>query len=102
MKKIIDGKRYNTETAEEIAYYSNDLPTNDFNWYEERLYLTKNGNWFVAGEGGALSGYSVSVGNNGSGGGSHLRLITKDEAKEWLEQHDEVDAVEEYFDIIDG
>ncbi len=102
MKKIIDGKRYNTETAEEIASYSNDLSTSDFNWYEETLYLTKNGNWFLAGEGGALSCYSVAVGNNGSGGGSDLRLITKDEAKEWLEQHDEVDALEEYFDIIDG
>lgn len=104
MKKIIDGKKYNTETAEEIASYSNNLPTSDFNWYEESLYKTKNGNWFIAGNGGAMSGYSESCGNNCWGGSSDLRPVTNDEAKSWLEEHDEIDALETYFkdDIIDA
>ena len=102
MKKIVDGKRYDTETAEEIAYHSNDLPTNDFNWYEERLFRTQKGNWFIAGEGGAASRYSKSCGNNGSCGGSDLTPIPMIEAREWLERNDEIEALEKYFTIVDA
>lgn len=102
MKKIVDGKRYDTETAEEIAYYSNDLYTTDFGWYEETLYRTKNGNWFIAGEGGAMTGYSRPCGNNGSCGGSDIRPLTNNEAKEWLEGNDEIEALETHFTIVDA
>jgi hypothetical protein len=103
MKKIVNGKRYDTKTAEVVTSYSNDYPTNDFNWYEESLYKTKSGNWFLAGEGGPMSKYSVSCGNSTSGG-SNLIPLTKDEAKEWLEEHNESDALEIHFkdDIVDA
>ena len=41
MKQVIDGKRYDTETAERVAYDDNSLPVNDFNNWDETLYRTK-------------------------------------------------------------
>ena len=39
MKKIIDGKMYNTDTAKFIASNgSSGLSTSDFNYYENDLY----------------------------------------------------------------
>ena len=96
MKRIIDGKSYNTETAQEIATWSNHYGCNDFKHCEESLYRTKKGAWFVAGEGGAMSKYAVQYGN-AYGGGSCLEPITEGEAREWLESKDFVAELEEHF-----
>ena len=55
MKKIINGRKYDTETAKEIGYWSNGYPCSDFNHCEETLYLKKTGEYFLYGEGGALT-----------------------------------------------
>jgi hypothetical protein len=97
MKAIIDGKRYNTEKATEVASHSEGYAS-DHCHFEEALYVTSKGTWFLAGEGGAMSHYSVSTGDgNTRGGGAHIRPLTATEAREWLEQHDEVDALEKHF-----
>lgn len=54
MKKVINGKVYNTETAEEVASYSFSN-SNDFRYIREKLYRTKKGNWFLYGEGGPMT-----------------------------------------------
>jgi hypothetical protein len=71
MRRVIDRKIYDTETAEEIADVS--APCNDsgdFAYEETHLYRTKNGRWFIAGNGGgstatvcgaAAKGYSRST-----------------------------------------
>ena len=46
MKKIIDGKLYNTETAECLGVYQ-DFDPKTFHYYHEALYLTKKGTYFV-------------------------------------------------------
>jgi len=96
MKAIIDGKRYNTETATEVAEYWNGLGGGDFGRYEESLYKTAKGAWFLAGKGGPMSPYAQSVGN-GQSGGEGIRPITADEAREWLEKKNEIDALDEHF-----
>ena len=45
MKKIINGRKYDTETAKEIGYWSNGYPCSDFNHCEETLYLKKTGEY---------------------------------------------------------
>lgn len=101
MKKIIDGKIYNTETATKIATYWNRLSVSDFNNMTEWLYRTSKGTWFLAGEGGALSPYSTSLeGGRCSGAGERISPLTDDEAREWLERHNEIDALETYFKEI--
>ena len=46
MKKIINGKCYNTETAQEICGYYNCKSWNDFDVYSIDLYKTKKGAFF--------------------------------------------------------
>lgn len=64
MKKVINGKMYNTETATRIASWDNGIYGNDFKSCEEDLYLSKKGQYFVAGSGGAMSSYAQSYGNS--------------------------------------
>ena len=85
MKKIINGRLYNTETAEKIAEWNNGIYGNDFRSCEETLYKKKTGEYFIYGSGGALSKYSVPCGNNGSSGASDITPVTKEQAKIWLE-----------------
>ena len=101
MKKVIDGKVYNTETAEEIGHWHNGYSCGDFNNCEESLYVTKKGQYFLSGEGGAFSRYAIHHGNS-SGGGSGLFVISEKEAREWAEEHLDADDVEEYFTVEEG
>jgi hypothetical protein len=96
MKKIIDGKRYDTETATFVASASANCSTSDFGWWEESLFVTKKGAWFTHGKGGPMTSYGVT--EYGSTHGSEdIRPKIKDEAKSWLEKHDFVGSLEEYF-----
>jgi hypothetical protein len=99
MKKVIDGKLYNTETAEEIANWSNGLSYSDFNNCEESLFLTKKGAWFLQGEGGAMSKYSRPCGDM-TGGGSGFEVLTPDEAMKWLENHNGEEAIIKHFSDV--
>lgn len=96
MKRIIEGKVYNTETAEQVAYWDNGYYGNDFKRCEEGLYRTERGAWFLAGEGGPMSKYARPSGNMTSGG-EGLEPISEKEAQDWLESHDFTDELEQYF-----
>jgi hypothetical protein len=96
MKTTINHLTYNTETAEEIASDSHGY-SSDFNHWEETLYKTKNGNYFLHGKGGAMSRYSEACGNNSYCGGSEIIPMTEEEALAWCEEHDCQDAIEEHF-----
>ena len=95
MKAIIDGKTYNTETAEEIASWHNDHT--GFSQFGESIYKTKKGAYFVHGEGGAASPYSKPSGDNGFTGGSEIIVLTEAEVLERLEKWKDVNAIEEHF-----
>lgn len=82
--QVIDGKRYNTETAELLGDRGNGLGLSDFHSWKEWLYRTSKGAYFLAGEGGALSSWSQSSGD-GRCAGDGIRPITESEAREWLE-----------------
>jgi hypothetical protein len=96
MKKVIDGKLYNTDTAQEIAEDHHGY-TSDFHHWSETLYQTRKGSWFLYGEGGALSQYSVSVAGYSGGAGDAFIPFTAGEALNWLEQHASADVVLEHF-----
>ena len=96
MKSIIDSKKYDTETAALVAEHSNGYGWNDFKFLREHLYVTKNGNWFLHGEGGALTEYADSYANCKSEG-ERIRAFTPDQALEWLAAHNETEAIEKYF-----
>jgi len=96
MIRIIDGKRYNTETAVRVAWASSGGSRSDFRFFSEELYLTPRGSWFLAGEGGAASKYREQDGDMW-GWGARITPLSPDEAREWLESHDKVDQLEEHF-----
>ena len=87
MKKVINGALYNTETARLIGTYSNGGTWRDFSHFEENLYRTKAGKYFLHGEGGPMTKYAKSVGNNEWSGGEHIEPLTPAAAREWAEEH---------------
>ena len=97
MKRIINGKRYDTTTAELVASHAASCPITVFSWFEEKLYRTRRGAWFLAGEGHAMSKYAESFGQHNYGPGEGLRPLTAEEAREWLEEHEQTEALEEHF-----
>lgn len=96
MKAIIDGKRYDTETATEVASYDNGLGYSDFRQLSETLYRTKNGRWFTSGEGGPMTSYARPAGDMRTGGRA-IRPLSDEEARSWLESNRESEALEQYF-----
>lgn len=101
MKKIINGKRYDTETAKLVDSWSNNFSCNDFHWYCEDLFLKKTGEFFIYGIGNGLSPYAESVGLNCSQSGEKIIPISIEEAKKWIEKKSEVDIYEDLFEVED-
>jgi hypothetical protein len=98
MKKVIDGKRYNTETATFVCDCSpRGFYRGDFRYEDTGLYRTKRGNWFLSGEGGPMSRWSRSAGLNSWTGGSGIMPLDSDETRAMLEQHGNSEDVEKYF-----
>ena len=99
MKKIIDGKRYDTETSTEIDRYSNGHHAGDLHRYSETLYRTKSGAWFLHRRGGPLSEMGESIGNERHGS-EDIQPLTTDEAFTWLAKNDPAKAEEHFADRI--
>ena len=80
MKKVINGRSYNTETAKELGYQTNGYANNDFYFTGETLYRKKTGEFFLYGEGGAYSIYGRDFGMS-RGSGKKIIPLSEDEAK---------------------
>lgn len=91
MRKIINGKMYNTETAKIMGKYSASCSYSDFHYYSEELYRKKTGEYFLYGNGNAASKYNRRCGTNEWCGGEDIVPMTEDEAKVWAENHLDVD-----------
>ena len=92
MKKIINGRLYNTETAQIITDYSNGLCCNDFRWIEETLYRKRNGEFFLHGEGGPMTKYAKQIDTNSWCSGEAISPLSDAEAREWMEQCADADT----------
>lgn len=87
MKKIINGKVYDTSTAKKCGEYEPNPYRSDFNWFCEELYQKKTGEFFLYGEGNAASPYSKSCGQNEWCGSEAIKPMAYAEAQEWAEKH---------------
>jgi hypothetical protein len=96
MIRIINQKRYNTETATLVARteFSNQ---GDFRYLSEDLYRTQKGAWFLHGVGGPMTRYAVDLGNNSTAGGEEITPMTDNDAFSWLEAADDPKALESFF-----
>jgi hypothetical protein len=105
MKKIIDGKRYDTDTATMLCMKGTGTTANFSDWYE-KLYVTRRGNFFVNFWGGANTRFAEHFNNGRSRSeGSGIRVITEAEAisfinNECFDMNEE--AIQKYLDIEDA
>lgn len=101
MKKIINGKLYNTETAKEVASYHDGKSWRDFSHIEETLYRKKTGEYFLHGEGGPSTCYSHRCSDNTWGCGEVIKPFTEAEAKKWAERNLDADEYIEIFGEVE-
>ncbi len=98
MKRSIEGKVYNTETATEICDISRGH-SGDFEHVNAELYVTKKGAFFIAGWGGASTRFAKSTSDgNGRVGSDGIIPLSEREALEYCEEH-AWDKVEEFFEV---
>lgn len=105
MRAIINGVRFDTDKATLIGQTSNDnvCSRSDFHYWEAGLYVTpRSRRYFLAGEGGAMTRFSRSAGQNAWTGGSGIHPMTAEEALEWAEKELPTEVVEKHFaDMIE-
>ena len=101
MKKIINGRRYDTDTAREMASASSPEGRSDFHWWEETLYRKSTGEFFLYGQGGPASKYAESCGQNQWSSGSRIMPVSLEAAQKWAEEHLDGDDYEEIFGAIE-
>jgi hypothetical protein len=100
MKKIINGRRYDTQTAKLVGYTSYSTP-GSLDYWSEDLYRKKTGEYFLYGQGGPMSKYSRRTGENEWSFGHEIRPLTLDEAKAWAEKHLDADIFEAIFGKVE-
>lgn len=100
MKKIINGKVYDTDTAKELGSWANGGTWRDFSHMEETLYRKKTGEFFLHGEGGPMSRYAEAHGQNSWSGGSRIMPMSFAEAKAWAEEKLDADDFEAIFGAV--
>lgn len=96
MKKIIGGRRYDTQTAKLVGYTSYSTPGSLDYWCED-LYRKKTGEYFLHGQGGPMSKYLERTGENEWSYGHEIIPLSLSEAQEWVEKYLDADTYEELF-----
>lgn len=96
MRRIINGKTYNTDTATWVGEYRNSFFPGDFRYIEEDLYKKKTGEFFLAGRGGAMTKYAEAV-STAYANGFGIIPLTEEEAMDWVEKYLDTDTYIELF-----
>ena len=100
MKKIINGKLYNTDTARQVGTWSNSADCSDLSWVEESLYQKKTGEFFLHGQGGPNTRYAQQLEASHWTGGETISLISYESAQKWAEEHLTADQYQAVFGEI--
>lgn len=101
MKKIINGKLYNTETARKLGSYENMADYRNFHYFCEALYQKRTGEYFLHGEGGPMTQYARTIDQNSWSGGEKIMPMSVEAARKWAEEHLDADDYAEAFGMPD-
>jgi hypothetical protein len=101
MKATIDGITYSTNATDSELIASRDCPAEsvgELRYWEEDLYRTDDGRWFLRGAGGPLTFWAqyhdcISAGVYGEG----ILPLDPRQASLWLQDAGEVDRWQQYF-----
>lgn len=96
MKKIINGKVYDTDTAQDVGNWDNGV-YGGFDSVAETLYRKRTGEFFLLGQGGARTRYASAAGDNHWSGGSAIIPLTWEAARAWAEEHLAAEGYEAIF-----
>jgi hypothetical protein len=86
MKQIIDGKTFDTDTAQHVCDLECRANRTDFAWHETALYRSPRGQFFIAGNGGPASRWARPAHGGGRTGGGGMQLIDEAEARRIMEE----------------
>lgn len=101
MHKVINGKKYNTDTAKLLGTWCAECGSTDYKYFEEYLYRTKSGNFFIYGEGGPDSPYRQQIEYCTWTGGESIIPISFEQAQRWAEKHLDGDEYEAIFGDVE-
>lgn len=101
MKKIINGKVYDTDTARELGIWTNTWDHRSWTYEHESLYVKRTGEYFLFGEGGPQTKYAESTSDNQWSGGQKILPLSPSKAREWAEEHLTADEYEAAFGLPD-
>lgn len=96
VNKIINYKKYDTDTAESLGSSTNGLDSSNFYYVYEELFIKKTGEYFLYVEGGRGSKYGKRCGNMYL---NDKKIIpyTEEEAKVWAMENLDGDIFEQLF-----
>lgn len=95
MKKIINGKVYDTDKAKAVGRYADG--EDRLSRIAETLYRKRTGEFFLHGEGGAATSYAEPRGDGGWAPGERIAPLSYKTAQEWAENRLSADDYEEIF-----
>lgn len=96
MRKIINGKLYDTDTATYIDY-KGEYNCRDFSSFYEELYRKKTGEYFLYGVGGPATKYAEYILTCGYTDGEKIIPLSESEARNWAEENLSADKYIELF-----
>ena len=100
MKKIINGRLYDTETAKELAAVDNGYGVGNAFYCKTALFQKKTGEYFIYGEGGPMTEYGDSVGYNRTWG-CRFEPVDEFDAQKWVEKNCDGDTYIDLFGDVD-
>lgn len=100
MKKVINSKRYDTDTAKLIAE-SEQGCFSDLEYICETLYKKRGGEYFLHGYGHAASKYADFLGDNRWGSGERIIPLSYEDARKWAEVNMDNDEYEREFGLAE-
>ena len=100
MKKIINGRLYDTQTAKALASRDNNCQPGSFDYVVETLYRKKTGEFFLSGSGGARTIYAEHF-EGGSRGSSRIMPLNEAKARKWVESYADAEKYMELFGEVD-
>lgn len=96
MKKVINGRVYDTSTAKKQGEWYYGRP-GDMEYVLEQLYQKRTGEFFLYGFGGAATSYAEKVSHNEVSEGEKIRPLSIRKAQEWAERRLDGDEYEAIF-----
>lgn len=102
-RQVIDGKVYDTKTAEEIGdVHGGGESVTDFSHWHGTLYKTKKGRYFIDGVGGSMTMFARSCGDNSTSGSGGIIALDGKRALAMAEARLDADVIEKFFDVEDA